>query len=390
MGSLIDNQNDFYREGGKGISNAFTSFNELTVTSSDSLFDLKSNYGITSLRDKTTVTGSGTVTNTEGLYVLNTGATGGSSAILESVDRGRYIAGFEGVPGIAVGVDSLPTGSDVARWGYFDENDGFGTGVDANGFFTFIRSGGVERVHRSGDWAEPQAANDMLGRIRIYRYPFRWYGSGPAMFEVGGDSQIILPDILRYDAFAGEGISAITERPSLKIRAEVEGGGDFQIKVGGRQFFILGDYSPVPRFTSEFRLEQSVGTTFVPLISCQQTTGLLADVSTKLAGVSLLVSGAPIVWQIRLGATVATPAAAPNNIPAGEFAMLWDNTEIAMTGGHKIYEDLAPASTGSRTAATQEDLPALPLPEDQPITLCARSVTGTATVTSSFSIREEW
>lgn len=388
--SLQDDQREFYRNGGKSLSNAFTSFNELTVSNAKSLFDLKSIYGISELRDEIDVTGTGAVTNQDGLYTISSGSTAGSTASLTSVDRGRYVAGFEAVPGIAIALPRMPVGDEVARWGYFDENEGFGTGVDANGFFTFLRYGGVERTHRRELWSEKLSGLIDDGYIHIYRYPFRWYGSGPVRFEVSEQTNPLSPDLLTYDAFTPEVGESITKNSNLKIRAEVEGGDNFSIKVGGRQFFVQGNYNPIPRFSSEYRLAQSVGTSFVPLISCKQTTGILQAVSCKLEALSLLVSGASVIVQIRIGATVIEPIAEPNDIPSGESAMLWNTTDTTMTGGFKIWEGLVADGQGNSFSSMKEALPSLALPDNEIITLCARSFSGTATVNSVFSIKEEW
>lgn len=388
--SLADLKNRFYGNAGKDFSSAFTSFNELTVSNSRSQFDLKSTYGVSELRDEVVVTGTGDVSNANGLYTISTGATVGSTASLTSVDRGRYVAGFEAVPGIAVAIPRMPVGNEVARWGYFDSSDGFGTGVDANGFFTFIRYGGVERIKRRSAWANKLSGIIDNGAIHIYRYPFRWYGSGPVRFEISEQENILDPNLISYDAFGTEGSEALTTQANLKIRAEVEGGDNFSIKVGGRQFFVQGDYNPLPRFSSEFRLGQSVGTSFVPLISCRQSTGVLSAVSCKLEALSLLVSGAPVIAQIRIGATVAEPVNEPSDIPSGESAMLWDTTETTMTGGFKVWEGLVADGQGNAFSTLKEALPSLALPDDKTITLCARAFSGTATVNSVFSIKEEW
>lgn len=388
--SIVDLRNAFYRNAGKDFSSAFTSFNELTTSSADSLFDLKSIYGTSELRDEVATTGSGSVTLSEGLLNVSTGVTAGSTATLDSVDRGRYIAGFDAIPGIAVAVPTMPVGDQVARWGYFDETHGFGTGVDANGFFTFLRYGGVETIHRRSAWRNKLAGVFVEDRLNVYRYPFRWYGSGPVRFQVSTQGDLFRPNLSQYDAFASVGSQSIIQSANLKIRAEVSGGDNFSIAVGGRQFFIQGDYNPLPRFSSESRLAQTVGTTFVPLISAKQSTGLLETVSCRLASLSLLVSGAPILAQIRIGATVAEPTAQPSDIPSGEAAMLYDNTATTMTGGFKIYEKLIGDGQGNSLSTSQQDLPELALPDNKTITLCARALAGTATVNSVFTIKEEW
>lgn len=361
------------------------------------IISLKSNYGLSELRDFTTVTGSGAVSNTigDGTYSVSTGATASSTASLSSVERGRYSAGTVAISGSGVRIPTLPTGEQVARWGYFDADDGFGFGIDADGMFLFRRKGGVDTVVRREDWDDPLDGTGFSGKsieptkLHVYRIPFRWYGSGPAWFEVSTSDEM---DLITCHTFS-DNDGVIINDPNLPITVETENGAtaaDMTAEVAGRQFSIMGRYDPNRRVTSEYRLARSVGTTFVPLISFDQKTDY-ASVSVKLSGLDLVVTGAAIIWQLRVGSTLTGATfGAPSDTPATETALEFDKVATAISGGQAIYTGTAEDGFGGSAASSARELPELDMPDREPVTLCARSVSGTATVTSVLRAREDW
>lgn len=399
MPSLNNVQKLFYETAGEQLNEVFTGFNEVQTAETTPIIALKSNYGISALRDKTETSNSGSVTNADGEYRLSTGTTTNSTAALESVERGRYIAGEVGLPGIGVRLPVLPTGEEEARWGYFDDNNGFGVGVDSTGVFIFIRRAGTETIIRREDWYDPLSANGpsgqtlSLSRLNVFRFPFRWYGSGPVVFEVTSLEREVYPSLTRFAAIEADDGKTIVEDPNLPLRAEVKNQGtssDLKLFVAGRQFAVIGRYNPNRRFTSEYRLSQSVGTTFVPLVTFKQKPSF-ASVSVKAGGVSIATSSASIIYQLRINPTLTgANFGAPSEVPASETALEFDNVATALTNGQKIFEALAVAGLGSGTGASEQDIPDIDLPVNEPIVLCARSFSGTATVTSVLRAREEW
>lgn len=382
------NQKEFYNE----ASGAFTSFNEFIVSSATPLIDLKSIYGISNLRDVVSTAGSGQVTTERGLYKLSTGVSPTSSAVLTSVEYGRYVAGFEATPGIGVMLSGTPTGQEVARWGYYDDNNGFGFGMDANGMFTFKRSGGVETMHRQVEWKNNEHNID-LTKLNIYRIPFRWYGSGPARYEVTDVDDEMNSKLVWVDSFLSEPGEPITENPNLPIRAEVDNGGDpsdLVIYIGGRQFFVQGKYNPNRRITEDHRLTQSIGTTFTPLIAWSQKSSF-ESVSVKLEGLEILASGADIVYEVRVGGSLTGATfGAPSSIPASETSLDFDTSATAYTGGQKIFGGLVSSGSGNTSGQGSQTAPNIDVPKGQFLVLCARAVSGTATVSSILKAREEW
>lgn len=390
------------------LQRSFTALNAIQTAEAYPVISLKSNYGFSDLRDKRTVTGSGTVTNLvgDGKYTISSGTTPDSIAELRSVERGRYVSGSIAVPGVGISLPQSLIGDEEIIWGYFDEDEteGFGFGCDAIGLFIFRLFEGVEvdRVYRRGEdggpsWDDPMDGTGPSGdtlnsaNVDIYRMPFRWYGAGPVVFEVAGNgTQTDTVQVLTLEASGG---NPIVSDPNLPINIRVKNGSngrDILAYVYGRQFSILGRYQPNRRITGDFRLSQSVGTTFVPLVTFQQKADY-TSVSVKTAGVDLIVSNASIIYEIRVGATLTGASyAAPSNIPATETALEFDTSATALTNGQKIYSGVAASGTGAQVSGSSSDIPDIELPAVTPITLCARAISGTATVTSVFRAREEW
>lgn len=390
--TISDAMRNWFVKGGSRLSKAFTGFNELIVSSGYPIIDLKSVYGISDIRDKVAEVGTGTVTNTAGEYVVSTGATAGGTASLSSVEYGRYVAGFEATPGLGVRVPVLPVGDQIARWGYFDDNNGFGFGVDATGFFVFIRKGGTETITYQPDFEFDCGLLD-LSFLRIYRMPFRWYGSGPVGFEISDEEDFKEPSIKRIHIIRAQDDEPITEEANLPIRIEVDNGTqdtDLTVYVAGRQFFIQGNYNPSTRITSQSNEAVSVGGTFLPLVSFRFKSGF-EGISAKLGGGDLLTASANIRYEVRVGGSLTGASfGAPDNIPATETGLEVDTSATAITGGQKIFEGLANSGAGNRSGQTGEGISDIDLPKDTVITLGAVSLGGTATVSAVFRVQEEW
>lgn len=382
---------------------SLTPLNAVQVAEGYPVVSLKSNYGFSDLRDKRTIVGSGTVTNNvgDGRYLLSTGTTPNSVAILDSVERGRYVSGSIGLPGIGTKIAQDIQGGESARWGYFNDDGGFGFGVDIAGVFVFRRYLAVDTKLYQQDWDDPldgtgpSGAVFSLNDVDIYRMPFRWYGAGPVVFEIAGNATNS-DTLVVAEISAGDGEPIVSD-PNLPIRMEIRNdinGRDISSSVYGRQFSILGRYAPNRRSTGVFKIGQSIGTTFVPLVSFRQKQDY-ASVSVKSGAIESLVSNSNIILQVRVGATLggATYNALTDPdqaVPATETAVEFDIDATTITGGQAIFVGLADAGVGTNAEGKDIDLLQVDLPVFENITLCARAVSGTATVTTVFGCREEW
>lgn len=377
------------------LISSISSFNELQVALPYSQIDLKSIYPLSVLRDVITAT-AGNVTQSEGAFLITADADGAADVLFRSIERGRYVAGFDAIAGMAVKLPTRPTGNQSVEWGYTDFINGFVVGEDAGGLYTAIYRGGVKSsVRRRADWLNPMTGILDPSTLNVYRMPFRWYGRGPMKLTLATEENDI-GGITVADATTLIDDGPITFDPNQPLSIRIKNNGTasaLTAEVYGRHFYVLGDYRPSSRVTSVARIEQSVGTTFVPLIAYREKTGLYESISNKLQDVQILASGADIIFEVRLfteltGGTFVDP---PNTNGGLETSLEANNTATAVTNGIAVYEGLVAAGQGSSSGAFVKSLPQLPLPNNPSLwCLVARSVSGTATVTSIFNILEEW
>lgn len=381
------------------LINSMTSFDELSVASHTSQFDLKSTYPISAIRDKTVVENDGTVAQSVGEFVISTSTNAASTAIFRSVERGRYVAGFDAVPGMGIRVITPPTGNQEIEWGCTDFTNGYAVGIDADGMFTRLYSGGtVVSERRREDWINPATAILDPEKVTIYRMPFRWYGSGPYQLMVTQVDQFGRGTMLHVDTTEGTGDAPVTQDPNqpLAVRARNLGtAAACSVALMGRQFHVAGQSNPTRRVIGDYRLSQSVGTTFVPLIAFRQKNGIYATISTKLAGAEIQTD-TDLLWQIRVfptltGGTWVNPPFTESGV---ETALEFNVSATAIEGGIQVWPGgLVSAGGGNRSGLVATDLPSLDLPSEVSgdiVCLCARSISGTATVSSVFRAREDW
>lgn len=389
------------------ITSPTTGFGALDVTERTPIVELKSNYGISARREVTTVAGTGAVTNADGEYTLSTGATTGSSAQLESGERGRYQPGAQAQCGIGIRLSSAEyAGTAEARWGYFDTEDGFGFGVNATGPFVFTRRASTDADVQQSSWNRdtldgngPSGLTLDLQEGNIFQIDFSWYGYGVIQFKVvttdanGSQTTVIVHE------FSPTQQTSVKD-PNLPVNAVVNNGDtttDYDIYVGGRQFSVFSKYNPNRRINGDRRLSLgSVGTTFVPLISFRRKSAF-DSVSVKVQGVDI-ITDADLVWEVRTGVTAANLTGesfgTPTNTSASETACESDTSAsaIAASSGEFVTGGLIDASGSGATSSGAISVDGLE--EDvigtQIVTLQVRTISGTATVSGFLRWKEEW
>ena len=386
-------------------------FNELTVASRFPIVELTSVYGVSVLRDNVITTGAGTVTNTATEYSVNTTANGADSAILESAERGRYEPGYAGEAGIGVRIPILPTGSQVARWGLFDSQNGAFFGSTSTDTFVTIRRAGVDTVINQSAWnvdkldgTGPSGATLTLSKGNIFQVVFTWYGYGVIEFRVViPDPTTLAQEVIIVNRFSPTGQTSFVD-PNLPLRAEINNGGtatSFNLFVGGREYSIIGKYEPTFRVTSERRTISNVTTTLTPVISfARKAVFPTGSARTNSVEVDLeelnIISTADLAYQVLLGGTIngtfVNYPTATTIIPDSETALLVNTTSTTITGGEVIFQGITSgAGENTRTLATAELL-SFVLPDNAIVTLAVVRIggSGTNTVNASFSVTESW
>ncbi|MBU3114792.1 hypothetical protein [Clostridium lacusfryxellense] len=387
-------------------------FNELRVARKFPIVELTSVYGVSSLRDIVTTTGGGTVTNDATEYIVSTTASGADSAILESALRGRYEPGFAGEAGIGVRIPISPTGTQIARWGLFDTENGVFFGSTSTDIFVAVRRGGVDTVINQSSWnvdpldgTGPSGATLTLAEGNIYQIVFTWYGYGVIEFRVVlPDPTTLAQEVITVHRYSPTAETSIAD-PNQPLRAEIDNNGTatgFNLFVGGRQYSIIGKYNPTFRVTSERRTITNITTTLTPIISFTRKaifpigSARSNSVEVNLEEINIITS-ADLAYQVLLGGTLngafADYPTATTIIPLNETSLQVNTTSTTITGGEVVFQGVTPGGTGSgtRVLATAELLN-FTLPLDEIVTLAVVRIAGSPTnsVTASFSVTESW
>lgn len=390
------------------IIDPISGFGEIRTVERTPLIEIKSAVDdVSNIRNVVTVAGSATVAISNSEYLLSTTALANDVATLDSAERGRYLPGYEATTGIGVREASANpsyTGDMEARWGYYDDNDGYFFGEDATGKFVCVRRAGSDTKNYQSSWngdkldgTGPSGLTLDLTDGNIFQIRYSWYGYGAIAFEVitkDTTKQVIQkPTVVHTMDIRGE---TSIEQPNLPIRAEVLNGATataHTLYVAGRQYTISGKYNPNYRITADFRGSVSTSTTWVPLISFRRKSSSKFLVqSVKLSQFEAIANSSNHVLGFVLNGTLNSPSwGTPTNHTAAETVLESDTSATAISGGIFIGGFHLVLASNKTAALTQELGFDFDFIESQPITLVVRAVTGTdSIVASSLSIREEW
>lgn len=389
--------------------NVSSQFNELRTAERFPIVELKSVYGLSDLRDIVETTGAGSVTNTTVEYQLSTTAAGIDSATLDSVERGRYMPGFAGQAGIGVRIPASPTGTQIFRWGMFDDENGafYGQSV-ADGIFVAIRRSGVDTIIPQSAWnidpldgTGPSGITLDLALGNIFQIIFTWYGYGVIEFNIVVQNPTTLAqEVVTVNRYRPANQTSFTD-PNLPLRAQIDNDGTAaaaDLFVGGRQYSIIGKFNPEFRITSD-RRTVVVGTAGVPVISFQRKA-IFPTGSARPNSVSINLEGLDIVtdddvyFQIIVGGTLNTAftnfPTASTAIPDNETALLVNNTATTITGGEVVFQGVAAGGRGASRALATADLLDFELPDQDPVSLVIGTFAATTSVSAVFRVTEDW
>jgi hypothetical protein len=385
-----------------------TQFGLLETVERTPILELKSIYGLSTLRDITTVAGSGTVSHggigVDSEYTVATTASGTDSAILDSAERGRYQPGTTAEVGMGVRLSQTTlTGNQKCEWGAFNANNGFVFGLDATGFYIAIRKNGVDNITRQDNFNRDSFnGSGQSGLVldltdgNIFQVDYAWYGYGTVVFKIISTDHEGKQQVYTLHEYTPDSETSISN-PNLPIRASVSNGGTaaaHTMYVAGRQFSILGRNDPNKRSNGHFRSASlgTIGTTFLPVLSFRRKTGW--DAVSAFASGFEAIADADLYWQIRLNGSLTGPVwGTPANTTATETCMEVDTTATAITGGQIISPGgIIGASAPNRSTISAQNALALVIPSNQPVTICVRRVTGTNATLNALVAdwREEW
>lgn len=368
----------------------------LQVVNKNPVFDIKSIFGKSDLRDIFTTSGTGTITNVIGTDSEFKLSVSGSNDIsnLTSAQRGTYVSGTSAEVGIGVRLPNTVSGNQVIKWGLTDGIDGFYYKMTSSGLYICILRNGVETSITRSNWnidridGKGESAIDIdLSRGNIFRIVFTWYGYGAIEFSIVGldvtNSQKLFP----VHRIQPQGQTS-TRTPNLPIRVIIENNGTIastDVYVAGRQFSLFGDDSATKRFNSSYGYNISTNTsTFTPLIALRKKTNYLGC-HVKPITLTIDVSVDTLI-EIKTACTLTggvygslvdqidTETAVETNLgltAASGGILIW--LGVAITGSTKIYTDFN-----------------FSLVEQNNLVIMAKSLSTSGTCTTTLRFSEEW
>lgn len=312
---------------------------------------------------------------------------------LYTTEYGRYIPGLMGLVGVGYEIPTPETGTYEFGYGGADGNR-LGINVTDGVYSTFVESGGVRYYTKNrSDWLDPLDGTGPSGiNADISRATFRgivgWYGTIPTEFylvtstRLGGIKKTLI------DRAEVPTTGFVLENPDLPVFCEASGG---LLNVGGRQFGVIGKYTPNFRVTGGIGSKETVGTTLVPICSFRVKAG------SQYQGIPIKISGVGITTlndadlAIVLGGTLtgASWVDVPGVDPT-ETVLEFDNTASAISGGYRTAPAIVAGGSGAALASGSPDIPDLQVPVDEVVTLVAAAAAGTTDIRGVLRMLEEW
>jgi hypothetical protein len=340
-------------DGSVRISNLpMTPFDRVLTSEETNLIDIKSGLGVSVLRDIVIASPGSTVTNDVGKaeYIVDA-APGGGTATLRSAERGRYQAGLAGEVGIGGHIRTRLVAGQSARFGMFDDSDGFFFEVGAASFDVVVVKDGVEtvRVPRHDfnidclDGTGPSGHVLRPDKGYIWTIRFSWFGFGVIEFSMVCEDlrleQHVVPIHRHYPPH-----SASVSKPNLPISVVVrndqpEGGARAAVSVTARKYGVLGRYDPSVRFASVhdfFVGGEGSGSSAQHLFSVRRKPAWVSAPVT-LVSMEARCAGATAIVSIRLGAAARDIAwRALPGFAAGETAVEYAEGAGAADGNEGV------------------------------------------------------
>lgn len=381
-----------------------TAFDDLTSVDRQTDINIQSSAGVSILRDVVNTTGSGAVTedNANGEITVESGTTSASDAYIETGAYGQYVAGYIAQQGMGIRLPSLDlTGDQRIRWGYFNTENGFFWGYDADGLYVArLRNNTiVDKVYRDkwnvndpDEIREDTSFDPTEGAI--YHIDFAWYGYGVIEFSIISAESNNEQKTALVHRFSVDGETSISN-PNQPIRVDVLNGSstdNVQAKLGGRQFSIFGERNSDFRITSDDATGVSVANgAWTHLISFKREANDPRRANVEVDGLKAFTDGdtkLALVWDANISSTNYTD---PDLIGADETTLLSSTagTFDGIGDGRKIWSTVA---AGGRNTSGNESLSGFDysIPRETPVSIIAQGIGNSPTASATLRLREEW
>lgn len=365
---------------GVKIGSPISLFNDLETVTRTSVFDLSSSFGTSVVTDEIDSIGSGSIGQNPdpltGEIELTTGTTPDSEIDLRSAEYGRYTPGYSAQAGMGIRVPTLPTEGRL-EWGYFDENNGFLWGYDGETgeFFVARKADGVitERVNEADfnrtEYRDVFGKDLSLDEGLIFQINFSWYGYGIVLFEVAsqtggdaGDANVPRQETVTLHALTVSGETSTSDpNQPIRIRALNGANGDNNtLRVGGRQFSVLGERSNVTRITGQSRLDFTVQDSVWTFVQSWRRKDPLttANAKSNIDGLDFGIDQTARVALVLNPNIANTNYQVPDLIPDNETQLEYSNAGDfnGIDGGTKIWEGSVRVGTNQQAVKIDPDV----------------------------------
>lgn len=364
-----------------------TPFNELKVSQRTPIIQTNGSYEISLLRDVITKDEGATVTKDGSEFVLS--VDNEDSCTMLTASRGRYVPGFAAEVGVGV---RIPDNNADMVWGYFDTtpdtqeiNDGCVFGIDEDGFYVAVYKNTVETVKVYQEDFNISNTEIDLSKGFIFQILYVYYGYGPIFFILlhPVTNRVVNLHVVVIDEDTSLGNS------NLQVGAQIKATGEAsEIRLGGRQFSILGIPNFITRKVTHFREDVSIPTeNFVPIMSFRRKAGR-RSVPIKIHSFEC-ISNNDIIVQWRVDSDISLDGElsfiAPSDHDENEVALEVNEnaTAIDMGTGLKVDEYMVLGGTGPQPRRISQGQTVADVPDEYIVTLCAKSIDSGA-ATASF------
>jgi hypothetical protein len=383
-----------------------TTFEEFLVATRTSRFNFKPTWGVSELRDVVTETGTGaSVGETGGEFKVSTGTATDNVAQIATKQRGQYQAGTQGEAGVGIRIPTTPTGTQFGEWGYFDDQNGFGFGVDVTGIYVFILESGTKTKTYQDNWNldKVDGTGDSgvtldLSDGNIFQIDFTWYGYGAIEFTLNTTAinrSVDLRVPLHAVTQTGE-VSVVDPNQPVTVRAENGATSDtnFDVYVGGRNFCVVDGISEpqkrdVPIEVTGFSV---TSTSFVAAAAIRKKTtfnGRNNSVNVRFRDVQVSTDN-PVIINVDIGGSVTGGTwSSPSDVQSAETAIETNTTftgDTAYTSAGKFL-----VSSDKNTPTNQAFTESVIVGDTETLIIYIKKTTNTdAVVDLIIDIEEEW
>jgi len=376
-----------------------SSFDEVRVVEKTPIYELKSIYGKSVLRDIYSSNGTAQINNAvgDGQYELCVfGAN--DNAKMQSAERGTYSAGKGAEVGIGVRIPQLLTSNQYIQFGLYDDSNGFYFKYNKDGLNVGRRRNGIDsNVIQSNlniDKLDGTGPSELIYDAKkgyIYYIRFSWYGFGQIEYSLSTKTKYNTQrSVVLHRTFVEQETSIKT--PNLPLTVEINNGGfasSNYVYVSGRQYSIVGRNIPTRRTNGTYVANVTINSlnTFVPVMSIRKKTGYYGN-RVEITSADFVTS-TPQLIQLRIGGTLtnANYRPLPNQINT-ETAVEYDTSASAISGGVVLWVGYMPSDRAA--LRTIDDINEAKLSEGTAITVCAQNVQQSGSINAVLRWSEEW